>query len=340
MHMGRLWVNPVTTSAPAFRLELPGGLEQEFHTDDTLHDPIGTYVSKDGWSEFSESISGASYETAVSPGGIKYRFAVANRHNPNAEYLYLSEIVDPIGSRIAVTYANRGDSNAYVDTVTDAFGRVVRFFYQDNTVHLDDPDRLDRVTVLDNNGATATYDFNVLEAGFTFHNVLGSFTPPVGLTTSYDYSIQSGDSTNDVELKRITLPTTGTIQYTYADHNFYYPLRNTGVVVGPAGHAIDLGAKTPGGLTLSLDAATRLAGRLGGELGLAELDAAIVGPGVRIFEDAARPGTLRIFNSAITQFGGEGLVVVINPVTNTVVTVFPSNTAFMANTARFTEILP
>jgi len=105
-------------------------------------------------------------------------------------------------------------------------------------------------------------------------------------------------------------------------------------VVGQAGVAAQVGARTASGFALSRDAATRLAGRFGGRLGLDDLDAVINSPTARRFLDLDE-GTVRIFDSSITRFGGEGLNVLINLAERRVVTAFPSSAAFMNNTARF-----
>lgn len=73
LHMGRLWDNPISfpTSGPQWRLELPGGHEEEFFEDDVLLHPTATHVSKGGWILFTESVGGATVQAAVSPHGIK-----------------------------------------------------------------------------------------------------------------------------------------------------------------------------------------------------------------------------------------------------------------------------
>jgi hypothetical protein len=109
-------------------------------------------------------------------------------------------------------------------------------------------------------------------------------------------------------------------------------------VIGTAGRAARVGAKTPGGFKLTRDAAVRLSGRLEGKLGLDQLDDIIASPTVRRFEDATKPGTVRIFDPSMTQFGGDGLNVVINPETRKVITVFPSSSTFMRN-ERFSEVV-
>ena len=108
-------------------------------------------------------------------------------------------------------------------------------------------------------------------------------------------------------------------------------------LVGTAGRAALEGAVTPAGLVLSKEAAARLAGRLEGRISLSQLDAIVSGPGARAFTDATT-GTIRVFNTSVTEFGGSGLNVIINPQTRTIVTVFPSDFGFIKNTARFTPI--
>ncbi|HEX4826007.1 MAG TPA: RHS repeat-associated core domain-containing protein [Candidatus Polarisedimenticolaceae bacterium] len=88
------------------------------------------------------------------------------------------------------------------------------------------PRYLQSVTVAWVNG-TATYGYNVDTTSYT-DPVLRSASVPTGETTSYEYAPASGEPSYDLELKQLTLPTGSSIAYTYQDHQFYYPLRNTG----------------------------------------------------------------------------------------------------------------
>jgi len=109
-------------------------------------------------------------------------------------------------------------------------------------------------------------------------------------------------------------------------------------VVGPTGVAVQVGVRTPAGFLITREAAARLAGRLQGQVSLARLDELIADPQARRFLDAQHGGTIRIFAPSVTMFGGQGLAIVINPTTRTIVSVFPSSAGFTRNTGRFTEL--
>ncbi|WP_218080308.1 polymorphic toxin-type HINT domain-containing protein [Anthocerotibacter panamensis] len=110
-------------------------------------------------------------------------------------------------------------------------------------------------------------------------------------------------------------------------------------LVGPAGVASELGVTTPSGFRLTFDASARLAERLKGQLGLSELDGIIGNPNALRFLDSRKPNTIRIFDTSVSRFGGDGINVIINPQTNSVVTVFASNARFISQN-RFTRIVP
>jgi len=137
MHMGRLWDNPVTTQPrPAYRLELPGGRQEAFYGDNVLNIPNATWVSSGGWSLRDAACVGApgTCKVATSPAGIEYHFPTSfdYRMDPDDSFLYVRTIRDPIDNRITVTYDYSCNCNqAYIDTVTDTFGRVVKFHYVD-----------------------------------------------------------------------------------------------------------------------------------------------------------------------------------------------------------------
>ncbi len=232
MHQGRLWDNPDSSDPiPAFRLELPGGQHESFYNDDRLGIPVATYISSGAWGLRSAACVGApgTCWIATSPSGVEYHFPTSldYRMDPDDSYLYVGTIRDPIGNAITVNYDHScGCNQAYVGSVVDAFGRTVQFYYQTNSIHLGAPRRLDRITAPSSTG-TATYQYHVDE-GEIDAPVLQSFQTPTGLTTTYEHGPRSGEQNLDLELKWIELPTGGRIEYYWADHDFYYPLHNTG----------------------------------------------------------------------------------------------------------------
>ena len=139
IHMGRLWDNPQTNDpVPAFKLELPGGGQQPFYHNDLLGVPNADYVSPGGWSLREGSCIGAEgiCRIATSPAGIEYHFpeSTSYRMDPDNSYLYVATIRDPVGNRITVDYDFGCNCNqAYITTVTDAWGRQVQFHYTDGS---------------------------------------------------------------------------------------------------------------------------------------------------------------------------------------------------------------
>lgn len=61
--------------------------------------------------------------------------------------------------------------------------------------------------------------------------MLRTFQTPTGLTTTYEHAPRGGEQSYDLELKALVLPTFGRTEYYYADHQFYYPLHNTGQTI-------------------------------------------------------------------------------------------------------------
>lgn len=88
------------------------------------------------------------------------------------------------------------------------------------------PRYLESLTLAWVNG-TVTYRYGV-DTTTHIDPVLRSFQTPTGQTATYGYAPAGGEPSYDIELKSITLPTGGTISYVYEDHQFFYPLRNTG----------------------------------------------------------------------------------------------------------------
>lgn len=128
MHMGRLWDNPAPTNpTPAFRVELPGGRQENFYNNNVFGPqgsvPNAAYVSPEGWSlriNVPCADPGAgNCEIATSPAGIEYHFPTgsAYRMDPDDSYLYVRTIRDPVGNAITVTYDHSCNCNqAYIDT--------------------------------------------------------------------------------------------------------------------------------------------------------------------------------------------------------------------------------
>src|SRR5882724_11128122 len=240
MHLGRLYVNPLTGGEPQFRLELPGGQQEEFFGQATVAVPANALVSRNAWILQKNKLlpDGKMYHVAISPAGIEYRFWTGG--GTFNDYYYLTTKADPIGNLIQVTYEPRMNAGAYPKTVTlysanpaDTFTPTVTFVY--TTSQSGDPDPLTKIQFKNVTGVTVEYLYNVggtngqPTLGTSGHQgLLSATTPsPTSLTTTFNYDLRTGETSEDVELKSMTLPTGQVLRYFYQDHSFFYPCHAT-----------------------------------------------------------------------------------------------------------------
>jgi RHS repeat-associated protein len=224
IHLGRI----TGGTGNGRRVELPGGIQETFYDQATISVPTNALLSRNYWlleeNVFVPDETGA-HDVVTSPAGIKYRFLRQNLEN---NYYYLTSKVDPTGNKIEVTYEVNAKQFGFPKTATDAFGRVVTFVYAPNGI--DDPDKLTKIQVKNTNGSTVEYLYNVggtggnPTLGTSGHQGLLSVTTPLGLQTVYNYDLRAGETSEDVELKQITLPTGQQIRFYYNhDKHFTYP---------------------------------------------------------------------------------------------------------------------
>jgi RHS repeat-associated protein len=140
LDMGRLFEVPSGIDpGAAYVLELPNRGHVPFYTDDTLFVPNAEWVSLDGtWALRNDDCLEApgTCLIATAPDGTEYQFPTGQeyRMDPNNSYFYLRTILSPAESKtITVTYAECGCNQAYIDFITDAYGRVVQFHYTSTT---------------------------------------------------------------------------------------------------------------------------------------------------------------------------------------------------------------
>ena len=224
IHLGRI----TGGTGSGRRMELPGGIQETFYDQVSISVPTNAKISRNYWileeNIFVPDELGA-HDVVTSPAGIKYRFL---RQNLEDNFYYLTSKIDPVGNKIEVTYEVNAKEFGFPKTVTDAFNRVVTFVYAPNGI--DDPDKLTKIQVKNTGGSTVEYLYNVggtggnPTLGTSGHQGLLSVTTPMGLVTTYNYDLRAGETSEDVELKQITLPTGQLIKFYYNhDKHFTYP---------------------------------------------------------------------------------------------------------------------
>jgi RHS repeat-associated protein len=118
--------------------------------------------------------SSSSYQMLF-PDGSSYIFALPGSTSQTLRRVFLTQMVDPRGNSIQISY----DGDFRVVAVTDAIGQVTTFSYQDAS------DRLKITKVTDPFGRFATFDYDA-------SNRLSQITDCLGLTSQFTYD--SGDN--------------------------------------------------------------------------------------------------------------------------------------------------
>ncbi len=222
LHFGRV-LNPTTSLMPGPVIEMPDGSSHPSYLHRFGGANPSQFMTRDYWTYDRNAAS----PVLRLPNGVKYVFGHGNTITGP---LYATEISDPFGNRLDISYLS-GDPG-YVSSVTQRFAsgehRTVNFSY------LSSPTRLDRITF-----GSRTWQFGYQTVnGF---RLLRTVQAPADPAWVFDYYAATWPG--PYLMRTVTTPNGGRIDYAYQAQVFYY---GSSVVYSPA-----LLTRTTGGVDIA-----------------------------------------------------------------------------------------
>lgn len=219
LHMGKV-IQPLLTTDPWMAV-MPDGSTHLLYNN--ANGP--GRISRERWT-FVWNSSTSSYDLTLSDGTV-YSFSSNSTYADyyNRQVYQCTKISKPgVSSSIQITYATILNINNMLSTITDTYGRTVQFNYVSNSYY--EPPRITTMTVKSGWQTLQTWAFSYSsspQATFAEYNgqprdvyALSSAQPPEGNAWGYTYWPGTTSYGNGKYcLKQVTLPTGGTINYTY-----------------------------------------------------------------------------------------------------------------------------
>ncbi len=201
------------------RIRDPGGSPVVEMPDGSRHptyrhiDGTGRFITREYW-VYNRNLP---VPTLSLPNGLVYKFGALI-----AALRHVTEINDPFGNRIVVTYGNAasGEPADGIKTITQHLSstktRVVTFAYETGVARKN----LKTITYKGEKTYTWTYRHTTVPVRGPLHSLLKEVKPPIGPSWVYQYN----ESTSPrFELTRATAPEGGFTSYSYSTVPFYIP---------------------------------------------------------------------------------------------------------------------
>ena len=233
LHFGRVSVFPTQPTAPGPVIEMPDGSQHQAYRH--MDGVFGHFITRDYWTYEDRSPAPPILRL---PNGTVYTFGrVLNGPRPNEVTRYVTEIRDPFGNTVTVNYAPAPAPADVIASVVQRVGtktRTLSFAY-DAALSGVATGSLKSMTF-----EGRTWNYRQKRVPFFTYSALTDVEPPLGPGWHFEYSESPADVYSGWLLRRLTTPSGGRIDYTYAPQLFrlgsgviYTPSLQTRTASGP-----------------------------------------------------------------------------------------------------------